>query len=146
MEMRREIERKKKVETMKQVGTMKWHWKGYSQPLAEEEEEGLKGLKRLEGLEGFLCEQSRSSSALQRMGSGLPPRLDRTLVMINMNLLIVKILIIIIFGIALNFNLKGQRYGQNLTHPTVYYSSLSVVIMTMIRNQPLQGALPIASW
>ena len=84
MKMRREIERKKKVEKMKQVGTMKWRWTGYSQPLAEEEEGGLKRLKGLLGLEGFLCEQSRSSSALQRMGSGLPPRLDRTLVVINM--------------------------------------------------------------
>ena len=44
----------------------------------------MRGLKGLLGLEGFLCEQSRSSSALQRMGSGLPPRLDRTLVVINM--------------------------------------------------------------
>ena len=45
----------------------------------------MRGLKGLLGLEGFLCEQSRSSSALQRMGSGLPPRLDRTLVINDEN-------------------------------------------------------------
>ena len=106
--MRREIGTKMKVETMKkQMRTMKWRWTGQQQTLGEEEEGGLKRLKGLvgskglresegskgsRGSEGSLCEQSRSSSDLRRMGLGLPPRIGRTLVKI------VKILIMIMMN------------------------------------------------
>ena len=109
--MRREIGTKMKVETMKkQMRTMKWRWTGQQQTLGEEEEGGLKrlkglvgskglreskgseGSKGLKGSEGSLCEQSRSSSDLRRMGLGLPPRIGRTLVKI------VKILIMIMMN------------------------------------------------
>ena len=118
--MRREIGTKMKVETLKkQMRTMKWRWTGQQQTLGEEEEGGLKrlkglvgskglreskgseGSKGLKGSEGSLCEQSRSSSDLRRRDSGLPPRIGRTLVMINTLIIKILIMIMMIMGIMM---------------------------------------------